>query len=45
MPDGGEPFDSGVLRKGEIFRFAPAVPGTWEYIDEVTGAPGTLTAK
>jgi hypothetical protein len=44
VPPGGTPFDSGDLGQGEWFEFVPDVFGTWEYIDEVSGATGTLTA-
>ena len=43
-PPGGTPFDSGDLGQGQRFEFVPHVAGTWEYIDEVSGAAGTLTA-
>lgn len=42
-PHGGEPFDSGVLEQGQMFRFAPNVEGTWRYLDEVSGLTGSLT--
>ena len=42
-PHGGEPFDSGVLQLGQVFRFAPNVEGTWRYVDEVSGLTGSLT--
>lgn len=44
-PPGGEPFDSGILRPGERFRFVPDAAGTWEYEDQMSGATGTLTAR
>jgi plastocyanin len=34
-PAGGASFDSGLMPQGTTFRFAPAVPGTWEYFCEV----------
>ncbi len=34
-PAGGNPFDSGLMGNGATFRFAPAVPGSWEYFCEV----------
>jgi plastocyanin len=34
-PAGGASFDSGSMLQGTTFRFAPAVPGTWEYFCEV----------
>jgi hypothetical protein len=43
-PPGGASFDSGELSQGERFEFVPDVAGTWEYVDQVTGATGTLTA-
>lgn len=42
-PDGAH-FDSGTLRTRERYEFVPRVPGTWEYVDEVSGATGRLTA-
>ena len=44
-PAGAGGFDSGVLTSRHRFRFVPAVAGTWEYRDQVTGLTGTLTAK
>jgi hypothetical protein len=44
-PPGGAPFDSGELSQGERFEFVPDVAGTWEYVDQVSGATGTLTAR
>jgi hypothetical protein len=43
-PPGGASFDSGELSQGERFEFVPDVAGTWEYVDPVSGATGTLTA-
>lgn len=56
VPPGGESFDSGVLAPWwespagggwgwEIFRFVPGVAGTWEFVDQASGATGTLTAR
>jgi hypothetical protein len=45
VPPGGEPFDSGELSQGERFEFVPEVAGTWEYVDQVSGATGTLAAR
>jgi hypothetical protein len=42
---GGISLDSGVLARGERFQFVPDVAGTWEYIDQVSGATGRLTAR
>lgn len=42
-PAGGASFDSGSLTEGERFLFVPGVAGTWEYVDQVSGATGTLT--
>jgi hypothetical protein len=44
-PPGGTAFDSGELSRGERFQFVPGVAGTWEYVDLVSGATGTLTAR
>jgi Tol biopolymer transport system component len=44
-PAGGASFDSGPLQRDERFRFVPDVAGTWEFVDEVSGAKGTLTAR
>jgi hypothetical protein len=43
-PPGGASFDSGELGWGDRFEFVPDVAGTWEYVDQVSGATGTLTA-
>lgn len=42
-PAGGGSFDSGLLGPGERFQFVPDVAGTWDYVDQVSGAQGTLT--
>lgn len=42
LPPGGTWFDSGQLKEGERFRFAPNVAGTWEYTDVIQGRTGTL---
>jgi hypothetical protein len=44
-PPGGTAVDSGELAQGERFVFVPNVAGTWEYIDQVSGATGRLTAQ
>lgn len=44
-PPGGERFDSGVLTLDDSFEFTPGVAGTWEYVDQVSGGTGTLTAQ
>jgi hypothetical protein len=44
-PAGGMAFDSGTLKPKQRFRFVPAVAGTWEYVDRVTGLTGSLTAR
>jgi Tol biopolymer transport system component len=44
-PAGAASFDSGPLQRDERFRFVPDVAGTWEFVDEVSGATGTLTAR
>jgi hypothetical protein len=43
-PPGGASFDSGALSQGERFEFVPDVAGTWEFVDQVSGATGVLTA-
>jgi hypothetical protein len=54
-PPGGASFDSGILQDNsdhvfnypdspELFGFVPNVAGTWEFVDQVSGATGTLTA-
>jgi hypothetical protein len=54
-PPGGATFDSGILKDNsdhifnypdapELFGFVPNVAGTWEFVDQVSGATGTLTA-
>lgn len=44
-PDGGTPFDSGSLKTGEVFQFIPNVAGTWNYVDQVSGAAGKLIVQ
>lgn len=44
-PPGGEAFDSGQLGQGERFAFVPRVAGTWQFVDEVSGATGELTVQ
>jgi hypothetical protein len=45
IPDGGHPFDSGMLKEGDRFRFTPSVSGIWEFTDPVTGSSGTLSVR
>lgn len=45
VPDEGEPFDSGELDAGDRFAFVPGVAGTWEFVDLVSGAIGSFTAR
>jgi hypothetical protein len=44
-PSGGMAFDSGDLTSLETFQFVPNVAGTWNFVDEVSGAEGSLTAS
>jgi len=44
-PEGGTPFDSGTLGQDDRFRFIPAVAGTWEYADTVSGVTGVLIVR
>ena len=44
VPTGGQGFDSGLLAFGGVFEFVPDVAGSWEYVDQVSGEVGTLTA-
>lgn len=44
-PPGAPPFDSEVLHPGDRFGFVPAVTGTWDFVDQVSGGTGKLTAK
>ena len=44
-PPGGAAFDSGMLGEEDRFEFVPGVPGAWEFIDQVSGVTGTLTAE
>jgi hypothetical protein len=44
-PSGGASFDSGELGANGRFAFVPGAVGTWEYVDQVSGATGTLTAR
>lgn len=43
-PPGGASFQSGTLGENGRLQFVPAVAGTWEYRDEVSGSTATLTA-
>jgi hypothetical protein len=43
VPPGGEAFDAWV--GPGVFRFVPNVAGTWEFVDQVSGSVGTLTAR
>lgn len=51
VPPGGEHFDSATFSGSDsgppfyLLEFVPGVPGTWEYVDEISGATGTLTAR
>jgi hypothetical protein len=54
VPPGGEAFDSGPLSPCTMpwydcdqgrFQFVPATFGTWEFVDRLSGARGTLTAR
>jgi hypothetical protein len=45
VPEGGEPFDSGVLSPGQIFVFTPRVAGTWEFEDVINGGTGRLVVR
>jgi hypothetical protein len=42
VPPGGRPIDSGILKPGESFEFAPGVPGTWQFTDLISGGSGAL---
>jgi len=44
-PPGGTPFDSGPLAYGERHPFMPDAPGTWAYVDRVSGWTGAVTAE
>lgn len=44
-PPGGAAFDSGSMSPGDRFSFTPGVAGTWEFLDQVSGAMATLTAE
>jgi hypothetical protein len=44
-PPGGASFDSGQLGANDRFAFVPGVAGTWGYVDQVSGATGTLTSQ
>ena len=44
-PLDGVSLDSGPLSEGERFQFVPEVAGTWEFVDENSGATGSLTAQ
>jgi hypothetical protein len=44
-PPAGATFDSGILGEQEQFVFVPEVAGVWTFIDQVSGASGTLTAE
>lgn len=41
-PQGSDGFDSGDLDENDRFQFVPDLPGTWEFVDQVSGASGTL---
>jgi hypothetical protein len=42
VPQGSDGFDSGDLGHFDRFQFVPDLPGTWEFVDQVSGASGTL---
>jgi hypothetical protein len=42
---GGPSLDSGPLNPGESFPFVPGVAGTWEFVEQVSGWTGSLTAQ
>lgn len=42
VPPGGLPIDSGILKPGESFEFTPAVTGTWQFTDLISGGSGAL---
>lgn len=45
-PPGGHSFDSGILQpQAEDFRFVPNVPGTWEYMDAISGTTSKIIAR
>jgi hypothetical protein len=44
-PQGGTPFDSGTLTRNSRFRFVPAVVGTWDYHDKLSGLTAALRTK
>lgn len=45
VPPGGAAFDSGGLLWDDRLGFVPGVAGTWECVDQVSGATGTLIAE
>jgi hypothetical protein len=47
VPPGGEPFEADLsFNNGQpSLRFTPGVPGTWEFVELLSGATGTLTAQ
>ena len=53
-PPGGVSFDSGILdgngvaydpENDPLFGFVPNVPGTWTFVDQVSGSTGSVTAQ
>lgn len=44
-PPGDAGFDSGHLSEGERFQLIADVPGAWVFVDQVSGATGSLTAR
>lgn len=44
-PPNGISFDSGSLGEDDRYLFIPEVAGTWEFVDQISGATGTLTAQ
>lgn len=45
VPDGGQPFDSGIVRPGDPFLFTPRVAGTWVLTDVINGGGGKLIVR
>ena len=43
-PAGGASFDSGTFGPNDTFKFVFDAVGTWEYVDQISGAQGTVTA-
>lgn len=45
VPTESDGFDSGDLSENERFQFVPDLPGTWEFVDQISGASGTLVVQ